>query len=1081
VLVSSPDKFKVTVFRLRDAARMFHSRNMPEVHWSGIRARRLSSNHGEFCKLFCSRTSREVDFFSDSGAQSGEQLLNMISMCTAFSSEGNQYLPIDVKNASLSMPFRCTVHSSLFAPFVLSVVASSKNPSDRSAPNPVNTHQVKLWIGSMNEAGDWVCDERKLQADTLVSFSDAGYGLPLNISAVCHYQPTCIETGSVRLLRPNFCSLFDVGHSSLNDLKLALDKTKKGAAGQPISRDLKVLVDADPSNHAALKLALEGVQKGVVDCEIAKYLRTIFSVDHENHAAVKSALEDLKKVLVGQQDLREPGVIDFRNKLAHDLLTLEARHFNALLACARTMFAGVCSVIPFVSQNARDVQEDLSCAEESLADIEQIIERDSNFQGLKSSLTVQEQGVVAREYELMREAHEQLKKKLDRKFDSFIVCLKKDIQDQLVDSNQIGESGGQGKVYRVKHWLWGQTLAVKVFHDTIEGHAWRRELNSLTFLTHANIVRMLYIVYEAVDDRSQGRPPVGYVIELMACSAASRRRQQNLGLLLDMFVQIARALAFSHENGVVHFDVKPENILLDESFSIAKLCDFGCAHKLKSASACESVMGQKLGSDRCMAPEVLLGKFDYDPKLCDIYSFGKTMWKLLHPAQDVEINVASPVNADVPPALKELIEQCLIKDPAERPHNMTDVLERLQSIPESYRNLSTYEAEYQDLSTYEAEYPDFSTYEAESPQVDENHEQEVDGCRAQISSLLLVSSSNLLTWACASPLPKEDIFICFNDQDAIDQGWPPALMTSVASQQLHQIGLTKTSALIRAALELGPASFSSILGSGFVERTHDVQAALKCLCGALGQSTTKQQQNNLRDYQTRIQIELEKQISVFGDPISPSLAPDSSTFDHTYDQSEKLFFDACYEGDVVLANKLLGESFIDLNAKDMNYRNQTFLYTACRGPNCQPAIVELLLRHRASTKVPSGQTQSLPLHALVINFVDCTHQANPSFIPKTKFDEYFARLAAIIQLLKKYHADFNSMNVHGHSAYSELKHEPAEIFVPARSHDKYKDFEKMIQDSSARKLHVEALLPDQVAGVMHDAELQAACEFLCKN
>ncbi len=457
------------------------------------------------------------------------------------------------------------------------------------------------------------------------------------------------------------------------------------------------------------------------------------------------------------------------------------------------------------------------------------------------------------------------------------------------------------------------------------------------------------------------------------------------------------------------------------------------------------------------------------------------MWKLLHPAQDVEINVASPVNADVPPALKELIEQCLIKDPAERPHNMTDVLERLQSIPESYRNLSTYEAEYQDLSTYEAEYPDFSTYEAESPQVDENHEQEVDGCRAQISSLLLVSSSNLLTWACASPLPKEDIFICFNDQDAIDQGWPPALMTSVASQQLHQIGLTKTSALIRAALELGPASFSSILGSGFVERTHDVQAALKCLCGALGQSTTKQQQNNLRDYQTRIQIELEKQISVFGDPISPSLAPDSSTFDHTYDQSEKLFFDACYEGDVVLANKLLGESFIDLNAKDMNYRNQTFLYTACRGPNCQPAIVELLLRHRASTKVPSGQTQSLPLHALVINFVDCTHQANPSFIPKTKFDEYFARLAAIIQLLKKYHADFNSMNVHGHSAYSELKHEPAEIFVPARSHDKYKDFEKMIQDSSARKLHVEALLPDQVAGVMHDAELQAACEFLCKN
>jgi hypothetical protein len=356
-----------------------------------------------------------------------------------------------------------------------------------------------------------------------------------------------------------------------------------------------------------------------------------------------------------------------------------------------------------------------------------------------------------------------------------------------------------------------------------------------------------------------------------------------------------------------------------------------------------------------------------------------------------------------------------------------------------------------------------------------------------IHIFVIISSSDLLTWACASPLPKEDIFICFNNQDAIDQGWAPALMTAAASQQLHKIGLTKTSTLIRAALELDPASFTSNLGSCFVERTRDVQEALKSLLGALGQSTTQQQQNNLRDYQARIQIELQKQISVFGDPISPFSAapqvPDSSTFGNlkTYDQSEKQFFDACYKGDVVLANKLLGESFIDVDAKDMNYRNQTFLYAACRGPNCQPAIVELLLRHRASTRIPSGQTQSLPVHALVINFVDCTHQANPSFIPQTKFDEYFGRLAAIVQLLKMYHADFNSMNAYGHSAYSELKHEPAENYLPARSHIKFTNFLNLIQDSSARQLHVEALVPDQVTGPMYDAELQAAYEFLRKN
>jgi serine/threonine protein kinase len=704
-------KIKVTVFRLRDAARLFHSRKL-EVHWSGIKARDLSSHHGEFCKLFCSQTSRQVDFFSDGGTQSGEQLLNMISMCTAFSLGNiNQILPIEVPNSSLSKPFRCTVHS--LPPVLLFVVSSSNNPSDPSASKPAKAPSIKLWTGSMNEAGSWVCDEHKLQADTLVSFSDTGCGLPLNIHSSCRYQPTCISTGSFQLLRPNFCSLFDVDCSSFNDLKSALDKARKGAAGQPLSKDLKDLFNIDPSNHTALKLAVEDILKGPFDCEVSKYLRTLLCVDLENHAALEFAIGDLKNALVGQQELIEPGVIHFRHKLAHNLLTLETRHFEALVACARTLFAGVCSVIPFVNV------DDLVCAEQSLAEIERIVERDSSFSSLVSTLTDHERDIVTREHERMREECDQLKQKLGRKFYSFLPCLKKDIQDQLVESNQIGASGGQGKVYRVKHWLWGKTLAVKVFHETAEGRTWLRELNSLTFLTHANIVRMMYIVYETLDDRSQCRAPLGYAMELMAMSAAddADRHDFHLDQLLNVFVQIARALAFSHENGVVHFDIKPENILLDESCSVAKLCDFGCAHKLKSESASESVFhGQKRGTDRYMAPEVLLGKAGYDPKFCDIFSFGKTMWKLLHPAQDVEINVASPVNADVPPALKELIEQCLVRDPAERPQNMTDVLERLQSVAESSRNLSTHEAEYPDQL-----------------HVDKNHEQ-IDGFRAHLVS-----------------------------------------------------------------------------------------------------------------------------------------------------------------------------------------------------------------------------------------------------------------------------------------------------------------------------------------------------------
>ncbi len=650
------------------------------MHWSGIRAERLSSHHGEFCKLFCSQTSRQVDFFSDGGAQSGEQLFNMIGMCTAFSL-GNQVLSIDILKASPSKPFNCTVHSS--PSVVLSVVASSSNPSDPTAPKPAKAQSIKLMTGCMSEDGIWSRDERRLQADTMVSFSDAGCGLPLNIRDGCRYQPTCIGTGSFQLLQPNFCSLFDVDCSSLNDLKSALDKAKRGAAGQQLSKDLKDLLNTDPTNHAALKLALEGVQEGPVDCEIAEYLRRIVSVDRENHAAVKCALEDLKKALVGQQELREPGVIDFRNKLAHNLLTLEAHHFEALVACARTMFAGVCSAHPFVSNNA----DDSNFAKQSLAEIEQIVARDSSFQGLVSSLTDHERVIVAREHERMREERDRLKEKLGRKFDSLSPCLRKDIQDHLIETNRIGASGGQGSVHRVKHWQWGQSLAVKVFHvfqDPAKRLAWRRELNSLTFLSHANIVRMMYIVYETLDDRNQCRAPVGFAMELMALSAAEWR-DYTLDQLLNVFVQIASALVFSHEHGVIHFDVKPENILLDESCSLAKLCDFGCAHRLKSAASSMTasvVQGQIRGTQLYMAPEVLLGKFENAPQLCDVFSFGKTMWKLLHPYRDVEINRVFPVDADVPPALKNLVEQCTMDDPAKRPQVITEVLERLVNISE---------------------------------------------------------------------------------------------------------------------------------------------------------------------------------------------------------------------------------------------------------------------------------------------------------------------------------------------------------------------------------------------------------------
>jgi serine/threonine protein kinase len=207
---------------------------------------------------------------------------------------------------------------------------------------------------------------------------------------------------------------------------------------------------------------------------------------------------------------------------------------------------------------------------------------------------------------------------------------------------------------------------------------------------------MFYVIYENSDDRSQLRIPIGYVMELMAQSAADLMAQSaadrfecTLPQMLNLFVQVARALTFAHENGVIHFDVKPDNILFDESCTVAKLCDFGLAHKLKNASdsarSSSSLNVHRRGTVFYMAPEMFLKKFQDCPReqlfLCDVYSFGKTMWQLLHPTLDVMPGSTLEVSAEgIPPDLKLIVEQCTHMNFKLRPQKMSLVLDRLQHV-----------------------------------------------------------------------------------------------------------------------------------------------------------------------------------------------------------------------------------------------------------------------------------------------------------------------------------------------------------------------------------------------------------------
>jgi hypothetical protein len=358
---------------------------------------------------------------------------------------------------------------------------------------------------------------------------------------------------------------------------------------------------------------------------------------------------------------------------------------------------------------------------ESLAEIDMIETRnlhicDDLSDSERENLRLWEQE-MKQEINSLRIQNDFLQEKAKGSYESRPFFLKKDIEEQLALSNQIGDNGSQGVVYKI--FYGDKFYAVKLFLESGEGKAWRRELTSLTFLTHDNIVRIVYIVYENAFDPLVNQAPLGYAMELMSFSAA---QIQNLSFdvtpvsvsqrtatvdvdlscfsiyrYLDLLEQIAKALSFAHDHGVVHFDVKPHNILLNETCSVAKLCDFGCAHKLQSdaSAATRSVVSApRRGTINYMAPEAhdLRSVLSTNFKLCDVYSFGKTMGELLCRCQTAESGLRH-IEPSLPVPLKELhelVDECTQQNPCQRPQSMSNVLLRLKSIREHLENVQTH-------------------------------------------------------------------------------------------------------------------------------------------------------------------------------------------------------------------------------------------------------------------------------------------------------------------------------------------------------------------------------------------------------
>lgn len=284
--------------------------------------------------------------------------------------------------------------------------------------------------------------------------------------------------------------------------------------------------------------------------------------------------------------------------------------------------------------------------------------------------------------------------------------------------------GGMGEVYRAVDQRLGRQVAIKHLPPSAAGgdetrrRRFRLEAATLARLSHPAIVQ-IFDLYEADD----GDWIVMELVQGPTLAELLERGPLPLGMTIDFGRQIAEGLAEAHGQGLLHRDLKAENVMLKRPatgsqssgsnqpsgsnqhsltasrtsggrsvFGQVKILDFGLAKDLQEEDRL-SVSGQILGTLRCMSPEQVRG-LPLDPR-SDLFSLGLLLYELttgvpafrgssdfdtlqritLHPHRP-----ASELRPEMPPRLATLIDRLLEKSPGDRPASADEVADELAQI-----------------------------------------------------------------------------------------------------------------------------------------------------------------------------------------------------------------------------------------------------------------------------------------------------------------------------------------------------------------------------------------------------------------
>ncbi len=256
--------------------------------------------------------------------------------------------------------------------------------------------------------------------------------------------------------------------------------------------------------------------------------------------------------------------------------------------------------------------------------------------------------------------------------------------------------GGMGEVWAAFHLGLRRDVALKVLRDVAKQSALRfeREVSALADLRHPNTVRVFDYGFTETG-------VIYYAMELLdgMTLAALVRSEGPLTpeRVLRVASQASRALGEAHDKGMVHRDVKPDNLFLANAggeLDFIKVIDFGIVRLEEEPHEALTLEGFVVGTPNFMAPELATGK-DADAR-SDVYALGAVMYYLLtgqppFQAKGVAAQLAAHVVQEVvPPSvrtgrpvprdLEALVLTCLSKDPALRPRNGAELARALAEV-----------------------------------------------------------------------------------------------------------------------------------------------------------------------------------------------------------------------------------------------------------------------------------------------------------------------------------------------------------------------------------------------------------------